>query len=458
MAISPEAARWFESQRGIKKTTLEAFRVTTEAADTVVFPYPGGAKKYRRGFEKIKDDPESRKFWWDPPTMAGQVPFLPPEFDRGTHMFLVEGETDTMALWQNAPSNAKPRVVGISGTGSWKDNYAEELFGEAKIVWVIVDNDDPYTNPEGARAGEKFFAKVRAALGRKARRVVLPQGIKDVAEFFQRYEWSAFRVLLEAAAEPKIPYPILDLSKEPGEVDWLLEGLLANPDINVLWGDGGVSKSLLSMGLAVAIAEERDEFLGLPLKKHGPVLYIDEENPEDVVRSRLKKLGLTAKGKKNLKYVWYGHVRLDEEPEKLIEAVTEIGPVLLAIDSFSRIQIADENSANDMNAVFTKAIYPVARDLKTAVVALHHASKAGYIRGNTAIRNAADLSLKVAKLTVGGNESSDRFVLHPDKPRRGQNTTITYQVIGYDEQGEPTTNLDKEVRLELVSQVNREPY
>src|SRR3954464_12960757 len=96
MALSSEAARWFESRRGISPQTLEAFGVESEGTDTVRFKYEG-ASKFRKGFEK-----EDRRFWWDPPASAGQVPFLPPDFDPGGHMILLEGETDTMSAWQNA--------------------------------------------------------------------------------------------------------------------------------------------------------------------------------------------------------------------------------------------------------------------------------------------------------------------------------------------------------------------
>jgi hypothetical protein len=88
------------------------------------------------------------------PAGAGQVPYLPPDFEPGTHMILLEGETDTMAAWQAAPPEARKGIVGLSGTGSWKKAVTErggldELFGKAKVVWVVFDNDDPYKNADG---------------------------------------------------------------------------------------------------------------------------------------------------------------------------------------------------------------------------------------------------------------------------------------------------------------------
>lgn len=454
MALDPIAARWFESRRGIKKSTVEAFGIYTERRD-LVFPYPRGLKKRRYSVED--DNPfglekDGRRFTWEDenggPAGAGQVPYLPPDFEPGAFMFLFEGETDTMAAWQNAPEHVRKHIVGISGTGSFEKSGAVDLFAEAKTVFVVFDNDDPYKSKDAHESTERAWRTVRAALGAKARRVVLPQGADDVADFFQKYPgWGAFKVLLDAARVPVMPYPRLDLSKPPAPVDWLVEGLIAAPDITVLYGDGGTSKSLFQQALAVAIVQGRETFLNLPLHKKGRVLYIDEENPEDVVRQRLAKLGLTAADWEDLYYVWYGGVRLDSEPDKFFDAVSEFQPEIVFLDSFSRLQTAGENDVDEMNQIFNDAIYPVSRKLGVPVVALHHANKAGGVRGSTAIRNAADLSLKIE----ADGDLVDQYRLSPDKPRRGQSTSITYKVVGYDANGEPGVPLDDEVRVELKS-------
>jgi hypothetical protein len=150
VALDPIAARWFESRRGIKRETVEAFGIYTEGRD-LVFPYPGGLKKRRYSVDK--DNPfglekEERRFTWEDesggPAGAGQVPYLPPDFEGSKTMYLVEGETDTMALWQNAPKDVRKKIVGISGTGSFEKSGAADLFKDAKTVFVMFDTDDPY--------------------------------------------------------------------------------------------------------------------------------------------------------------------------------------------------------------------------------------------------------------------------------------------------------------------------
>lgn len=389
----------------------------------MTFTYPGGAKKFRKGFEK--DEEGGRRFWWDPPTMAGQVPFLPPNFEPVERMILVEGETDTMALWQAIPDDLrdKVQVVGLSGTGSWRKAVAEKggiekLFGPAKRVFVVFDRDDPYQNPDGAASVERAWQEIRSDLGRKARRVVLPQGINDVSEFFQRYDWAAFQVLLKRASEPVRHYPRLDLSRPVPDTDWLVEDMLVSGEATAFVGDGGVGKSFLTMALALAVSGEAPSFLGLPLKKHGKVLYVDEENSAALVLQRLNALGMSDRHRENLEYIWYAGVDLLNEPEKLHEEALDMEPVLVVIDSMSRVAIgAEENSNTDMTRLLRQGVVPIARDTGAAVVLVHHTSKDGATRGASAIRNAADQEIKVVPAQSDGRPTGNLNIF-PSKPRR----------------------------------------
>jgi len=418
LPLAPEAVRWFQDRRGIERRTLDAFGVQSDGPAVTVFPYPGGAKKFRKGYDKVADDPGSRKFWWDPPTAAGQVPFLPPDFAPQDRMFLLEGETDSMALWQNAPAAARTGIVGLSGLNAWKDEYAEELFGEAKIVFLLFDADDPYENPDAYRANQKARAQIKRALGRKIRTVVMPQGIKDVAEFFQRYDWAAFRVLLEAALQITYPFTPLDLTKPAPPPDFLVEDLIGRREIVMLTGDPGVGKSWLALDLAVRLANGDPTWLGRGLNHHGRVLYVDQENPEAAARQRLKKLGLTPEGMKNMHYLWFQGVRFDAEPDRILEHVYLYEPELVVVDSFSRVHFQNENSPEAMNPLINAAVYPMARELGATVVLIHHLPKEGRgPRGTTAIQAANDLTLEVrAELTKKGSETG-RYLLLPDKLR-----------------------------------------
>lgn len=462
MTLDPRAVAWFRDRRGIRPETAEAFGVHTRG-NSLVFPYPENLEKSRYSLDE--DNPfglekSERRFTWRDkdgnPAGAGQVPYLPPDFVPRKRVILVEGETDTMAVWQKIPEKMREHVcvIGLSGTGSWEKAVEEKpeylaMFEGADRVFVVFDNDDPYQNPEGAASVERAWQRIKRKLHRKARRVMLPQGTNDLAEFFMAYGWQAFELLLTEAVAPKLNYRPMDLSKDPVPPDWLLDNFIAIPDITVLWGDGGVSKSLWLMGLAVAIANGDPTFCGMPLNKHGRVVYVDEENPEDIVLGRLKKLGLTEEGQRNLVYYWWPNIKLDEDPTLLYEDVAEVEPVLLALDSFSRLTFADENDVQAMNRMFNHGIYPISRELGVGVVALHHANKEGRIRGATAIRNAADLSVEVKRMENDHAVVEQQYTMMPDKPRRGQTGSLQYRVVGYDKHGKPTRRLDEEERVVL---------
>lgn len=396
--------RWFKDKRGISAETLAAFGVEiTDSTETVKLPYPG-ATKFRKGLEK-----EGRKFWWDPPDMHGQALFTPPDAKQGSKMILVEGETDTMALWQGAPDAVKPTIRGLPGTESWKPHFADE-FADADLVYVILDNDDPYDNAAAAESVERGWKKIHKALGKKARRVRLPQGTNDVAEFMQLYSWAALKVLLDKASELELPFKRMAFTDEPPVYDWMVDGLIVQGDIVLLAGDPGVGKSWFTLDLALCTLGLRDEWLGMKVRKNGPVLVVDQENPEMTVRNRVRKLGLVG-DHPDLHYLWFQGVRLDADPERLYEYAELVEPKLIVIDSISRVHFKNENSAEEMNPLLNGGIYPLARQLGCTVVMIHHLAKHGGTRGSTALPAAVDLSLNVTTSEMG------RQIVTPDKLR-----------------------------------------
>lgn len=437
--LDPRALHWFEKRRGIRRETVEAFGIYTEGRDLVI-PYPNGLLKRRYSTED--DNPfglekEGRRFVWRAadggPASAGQVPFLPPDFTPAERMFLLEGETDTMAVWQALKDVGlldKVSVVGISGVGSWKSRYAEELFGPAKRVFVPLDNDDPYTAPEAVKSVEIGWQKIRADLGKKARRVILPQGVEDVADFFLKYNWAAFEILLKAAAEPRRFYPRLDFSAPPEPTDWLVEGLLVMGEVTVLAGDSGVGKSFLTMALAKAVAAGDERFLARALRHHGPVLYVDEENHPNLVKQRFKALGLEEAHYPNLEYISHGGVNLFENPELLLEEALDIEPVLIVLDSQSATSLgAEENSNDDMTRLYTRAIKPLARSTGAAVIVLHHVPKDKRgPRGGGAIKAQADMVLDVVRAEDSAGFTG-RLNIFASKERR-QTDMVQAQIVG----------------------------
>lgn len=409
--LSVQHASWFAKNRGISKETLNTFGVYSDK-DVVCFPYPlaKGHIKKRKGLSG------ERKFWWDPP-LKGSVPLYCGPAGESDVAFLVEGESDTLKLWQefnaNTTNNNIP-IYGLSGVNGFKAEHANVLSLYNRI-FCILDNDTAY---ETAKQGEKAWADIRQALGNRVSRVRLPSGVKDVCEFFETYTWLQFSTLLKDSLTPSWHYQPTNLIQSP-KFKWLAEPFIAHDDVVVMYGEPGVGKSWITMSLAKALVSGDEEWLGLPLKKHGPVLYVDEENPLDVITARFNKLGLTEAASKSLRFLWYSGVKLDKEPERLYEDAALLQPALVVLDSLSRVHSQSENSSEDMNAIFNNGIIPLSRGLGCAVVVLHHTAKPSENfkrrgpRGSSVIQAACDLSVEVRNGPITGSLS-----LAPSKLRR----------------------------------------
>jgi KaiC/GvpD/RAD55 family RecA-like ATPase len=279
---------------------------------------------------------------------------------------------------------------------------------------------------------------------------MLPPGVKDVCEFFKVYDLAAFRELLKSANEPKFHYKAYDLEKPLEDVDWLVDGMFARGDAALIYGPGGVGKSWYTMSLAVAVVEGHDSWLGMEIPeavRGQRVMYVDQENPEDVFHRRWFQLGYTP-GNKLLRPLWYPGVRLDDQPEYLYEDVEAFEPVLLVVDSMSRIHTKNENSAEEMNPLMNDGILPIARNLKCSVLTIHHTPHDSQrARGSTTLGNAHDMTVSIDWRKDKKGERLDSIIIRPDKLRRtGVREFLDTKIVDQDD-GEPA----KRVAIEVLN-------
>jgi hypothetical protein len=382
---------FFNDERGITDGTLDAFDVQLEG-NTAQLPYTSGIK----GRKHAADG--TRSFWFIEGDAQGL--FLSPPAPGADMAFLVEGESDAMRLWQELGGEFP--VAAISGTNGWNESLAE-CFADYDTVWVILDNDTDY---KVVSIVDETWRQIREDLGGKAERVQLtglPIPVKDICEFFDSYDLAMLR---QIAASPRgsSSFRSLDLSKPAPETDWLVQNLIAKHDVTMFIGEPQVGKSWLTMALAVAVANNGDSYLGRAVNHHGRVLYIDEENPEDVVRQRLKKLGLSNGAHDNLRYIHQQSVRLDRHPERLIDEAADYSPDLILLDSLTRLHSGDENNAGFIAGLFNDGINPLVRETGAALVILHHVNKSdgtsafGRARGSSDIVGSIDAGFDVSKV------------------------------------------------------------
>jgi hypothetical protein len=367
-------------------------------------PYSNGTKERPNPTKPLG---ERRRFYFD----KGKQPalYMQDTIRPSSTVFLVEGETDTMRLQQELRDDGTDTsVVGLSGINTWRSELAE-TFENADRVLVILDNDYDYMVVDQV---EKAWRDIRNDLGKKARRVRLPHNVKDVCEFFDLYDLEHLRLVAKKGTGTS-RYKPLDLTKPPPPPKWLIQDLVSLGDVTLLPGDPGLGKSWLTMGMCVAVAEGWTHLLHSEVKKQGRVLYVDGENPDDVVYHRLNKLGLTNKGQQNIRYLWNQGIRLDRNAEEFLDEALDFEPELIVLDSLTRLHTKDENNNGEISALFNDGIQPLARETGAAVLLIHHTNKAGGTRGATDIEGSVD---NVLHIVSAGNMG--KFLLRQGKSRR----------------------------------------
>lgn len=397
---------WFETERGITGETLETFRVESNSDDWVTLPYETGERYRKMGEGK-------REFRYS--NGAKVCLFHPPSLPKEKWAFLCEGETDTMRLWQEGYHS----VFGLPGFNAFKPETLKPLHNYER-VFVLLDNDQDYnvrTTVDGA------WGKIRGILGSKARRIILPDDVKDVCEFFSSYTNDTFKSIVKESLHGSFHYKPLDLSASPPDYNWLVQGLICKGDTTLLVGEPNVGKSWISLSLAVAMADERETWLGHAMHNHGKVLYIDEENPHDVVYHRVKQLGM--QNYDNIRYLHRQGVRLDRGFDRLLDEAVAYEPSMIVLDSLTRFHTKDENNAGEMAGLFNDSINVLCRETGAAVIILHHTNKSdsnsSYVRtrGSSDIGAAVDCGIEARK--TGANT----FNLVHFKSRRTQAGGLT---------------------------------
>ena len=138
-------------------------------------------------------------------------------------------------------------------------------------------------------------------------------------------------------------------------------------------------KSWLALDLAVSVVTGTS-FLGFPIRRSGPVIYLDGESIPGMLQDRLRLLiagrGLDADAVHDLHIHSGRPVRLDseEELEELGFAVFSLGAQLVVIDPLVRFHGCDENRADEI-AAFLGGLRGISNKCGTGFVVVHHFTK-----------------------------------------------------------------------------------
>jgi len=182
-------------------------------------------------------------------------------------------------------------------------------------------------------------------------------------------------------------------------ITFVIDKLVEAGTYNVYYGAYGSKKTYALIDMAVCIANGKD-WCGLHTIQ-SPVIWIDEESGNKGLKRRMKRANIGENGKEDCPFYFISKAGFNlykypkEHMDILKEFILEKKAKVVFFDAFKDIMRGgDENSTKDTELV-SSALDDLAKELDITVIAIHHANARGSIKGNTAIPQTADVSIKV---------------------------------------------------------------
>jgi hypothetical protein len=153
--------------------------------------------------------------------------------------------------------------------------------------------------------------------------------------------------------------------------NFLLDPFIANSGVSVLYGEGGLGKSVLALALGLAVCTDSPIFNVFPTRV-GPVVYFDYEDDSLPHKRRLKAL-MEGHGVKKLAYPYHHQVlvaKVNQAQSDMRRVIGETHAVMAVVDSIGMGRGGDSMGSEDTIRFFRSL-----RSFDVPVLALDHLSK-----------------------------------------------------------------------------------
>ena len=196
---------------------------------------------------------------------------------------------------------------------------------------------------------------------------------------------------------------------EGEECEWIVQDLLPTPRVVGLGGKRASFKTFLALHISLCVCTGTPVFGRYPVLRPGSVLFLNEENPKELIGARARAMTSQLKilpGEDGLGELWTCHfagwnLRDRESFEALKALIKEKAPVLLVIDSLARIWGVQDEVKNVEIAQAMQRLRDLCEEFGLTILFLHHLRKtiaygeeAGdfleALRGGSEIVNLAD--------------------------------------------------------------------
>jgi len=180
---------------------------------------------------------------------------------------------------------------------------------------------------------------------------------------------------------------------------FLIDKILPTKSIIMLCSPPAHFKSMLIMQMCLCVSTGSD-FLGLKSEKSA-VLVCDMENGLIEIRDRIVKQ-VKALGIEEDDFPFFVtessiNLKIKVVRQQLLEIIKEKNVKLVIFDTLHRFGNYDENSANDINELYTEVFKPI-KESGASVIFLHHTSKKSLeYRGSSDLLGNVDLAFVIKK-------------------------------------------------------------
>jgi predicted transcriptional regulator len=293
--------------------------------------------------------------------------------------FLVEGERKVNKLWEMD----FPATCNVGGSGSWADNYADEL-PQGATAYIWPDNDD---------AGLKWTDKIISSLSTRKIKWHVLNGLTvglphkgDVMDWVKLpgNDASRLQAELDKFAPAKTRYSADELDLLP-PVKWLLEPYIQDTSINLFSGESGAGKTFIAMHWSMSVASVYN------------VLYIAAEDPTQYPE-RVK--AWVQHYRPEATKIWFEtcpfHLLQEETVTELIKNNQDIKPRLVVIDTYHAATEGANEIDNGQIGLILGQLRRFVKEWECAVLIVHHFDKGGnWERGGSALKAGCQQALRL---------------------------------------------------------------
>ncbi len=221
-----------------------------------------------------------------------------------------------------------------------------------------------------------------------------------------------------------------DYKKLKKNKNYIVEDFLFPGSVTMVYSPPAQFKSLLLQYLALCVSNGKD-WLNFKTKKQ-PVLYLDGENSDQIIKERLEQIhkGMKLRRNKFPFYVIKGGEMITQRKEvnlgfivALERVIEERGIKVLIFDTLHRFAYYDENKSDDINLLYTKVFQPLVKEYGVSIIFLHHSKKDGGYRGSGDFLGSVDVAYKISR-----SGKTNKFIIVNEKCRSGEISNINGEI------------------------------